>query len=93
MQIVYPENIGEVMEDFEGIANDTQNRGFLKEWKARGITLTFWQMMQFDGRKTADFQRYMRNCLTMEGFDEDFCDEIAIWLRDELQNRFIWPTR
>lgn len=72
----------DLTKDFMAFANKQRN-GFVKSWKAREIIHTLNQMPEIVA--DADrFNKYLRNCLEMEGFSEAGILEIQAWLAENL---------
>lgn len=60
---------------------NTLNSGYLKDWKARSMVSTLTSIPDIfteEGR----LEKYVSNCLTMEGFSETACTWVCKWLRE-----------
>lgn len=64
------------IERLERYANSDKFRGYLKPWKARSMIDTLGSIPDI----FSDWERlltYVKNCLNMEGFDDNACEFIA----------------
>lgn len=77
-----PRDLLAIVDEFESHTNSLGN-GFLKRRKVIGIVNTINDM--YDVMVGDRLISYMRNCLTMEGFRPETCDELAKWI----QKRFL----
>jgi hypothetical protein len=69
-------------EEFMAYANSF-GRGYVKPWKAVGMTTDFPRMVSWCRTKDETL-KWVRNCLEMEGFKTADCEKINDWLWDNL---------
>lgn len=67
-------------EDLQEYANSFA-RGYLKSWKAGSM---LWTLRDMPGimENRERLIRYVKNCLLMEGFDEQSCIKIAEYIEE-----------
>lgn len=73
----------ELLCPFRAYAHSLYGRGYVKHWKANGILVTKAQM--FDVMNGERLNKYVHNCLEMEGFGSGACDLIAEWIENKFQ--------
>ena len=72
-----------LVDSFREFANSFRS-GFCKEWKANSMLVQiFEEPDQFKGR---ELERFVRNCLEMEGFRTDDCLTIAAWIQERVDS-------
>lgn len=75
-------DIAALSEPFMEFANTQTFFGYLKAWKATSIMCTIAQME--DEMKGERLNKYIHNCLEMEGFLPGACDDIADWIETKI---------
>jgi hypothetical protein len=73
-----------VADDMMKFAND-QHRGYVKHWKAHSMCVTVVQLIAAGADMNLPrLFKYVRNCLEMEGFNEDGCLAVTFFIEENL---------
>jgi hypothetical protein len=72
-----------LIDSFREFANSFRN-GYCKHWKANSMLVQIFESPdQFTG---VDLERFVCNCLEMEGFRTDDCLAIAAWIQERVNS-------